>query len=244
MRANEAAAHNEYQLRYYERRQARAIEPREGAYERRHVEELLGAAGLAPGQRVLEVGAGLGRFTRLLAARGLQVVASDLSPGLLSRLERDGAGSVATLAGDVAALPQLTAERFDGVLGFFVLHHLFDLEQAFAAIARVLKPGAPAAFCEPNGWNPLFYAQIALTPGMTWKGDGGVRHMRPSVVLPAMARAGLTNRRCARYGFVPPALAARPAGRALERWLERRRPLDPVRAFQVFSGRLDAGAGR
>ena len=236
-RPDAAAAHNDYQRRYYERREAPAIRPRPSASVRRHAEELLAAVPLAPGQRVLEVGAGLGRLTGILVERGLDVVASDLSPVLLARLQREGARPAGVIAGDVAALPELTAERFDAAVGFFVLHHLFDLERALAGVAGVLRPGAPVAFCEPNGWNPLFYLQIMVTPGMTWKGDGGVRHMRPPVVLRAMERAGFEELRCARYAFLPPALSARRAGRRLEQWLEKRRVLEPLRAFQVFSGR-------
>jgi hypothetical protein len=79
--------------------------------------------------------------------------------------------------------------------------------------------------------------QIALTPGMTWKGDGGLRRMRPSVVLGAMRRAGFVQVRCHRYGFLPPLLANTRVGAAIERALERARALEPLRAFQVFSGR-------
>lgn len=238
MSRTDAAAHNDYQRRYYERREAPAILPRPDVDVRRHADELLAAVPLSSGQRVLEVGAGLGRLTSLLIERGLDVVASDLSPVLLARLQRGASRPLGVIAGDVAELPRLTGERFDAAVGFFVLHHLFDLERAFAGVGAVLRPGAPVAFCEPNGWNPLFYVQIAVTPGMTWKGDGGVRRMRPAVVLAAMRRAGFADVGCARYGFLPPALVRRRAGRALERWLERRRVLEPVRAFQVFTGRV------
>jgi SAM-dependent methyltransferase len=233
-----AAAHNEYQRRYYEARESAAIGPRDTRYVRRHLHELLRAAHLPSGARVLEVGSGLGRFTALLMSEGLDVVASDLSPVLLARLRGNAARTLDVLEGDVAALPERTTERFSGALGFFVLHHLFDLDAAFRALARLLRPGAPLAFCEPNGWNPLFYAQIALTPGMTWKGDGGIRHMLPSVVLSAMRRAGFVDARCGRYGFLPPALAGHPAGRAFERALESASALEPLRAFQVFSARM------
>jgi len=235
--ASGAAAHNAYQLRYYERRPAPAIQPRQTPYVRRHLDELLRAASLPRGARVLEVGSGLGRFTRLLRAEGFDVAASDLSATLLSRLRDEVGAGVTVLEGDVTELPRRTTERFEGAVGFFVLHHLFDLDQAFAALARLLRPGAPVAFCEPNGLNPLFYAQIALTPGMTWRGDGGVRHMRPAVVLPVLRRAGFAHLRCDRYGFLPPALVGHAAFRAGERALERLRVLAPLRAFQVFSGR-------
>jgi SAM-dependent methyltransferase len=243
MRSAAAAAHNEYQRRYYEARESAAIAPRDARDVRRHLEELLGAACLPRGARVLEVGAGLGRFTALLMAEGLDVVASDLSPVLLARLRQSAGRSLDVLEGDVATLPERTTERFSGALGFFVLHHLFDLDAAFRALAHILHPGAPVAFCEPNGWNPLFYAQIAVTPGMTWKGDGGIRHMRPSVVLSAMRHAGLEDARCGRYGFLPPALARHAAGAAFERALERVRGLEPLRAFQVFSARTPAAPG-
>ena len=193
-----AAAHNDYQRRYYETRESPAIAPRDTRDVRRHVHEVLRAARLPEGARVLEVGSGLGRFTALLMAEGLDVVASDLSPVLLARLRGNTPRALDVLEGDVAALPERTAERFSGALGFFVLHHLYDLDAAFRALARLLRPAAPLAFCEPNGWNPLFYAQIALTPGMTWKGDGGIRHMRASVVLPALRRAGFEDARCGR----------------------------------------------
>jgi trans-aconitate methyltransferase len=39
------------------------------------IDELIARAGLAPGQRVLEVGAGTGKATRMLAERGLSVLA-------------------------------------------------------------------------------------------------------------------------------------------------------------------------
>ena len=39
---------------------------------------------------------------------------------------------------------------FDGVLCMNVLHHVSDLPAAVAELARVLKPGARAVFCEPG----------------------------------------------------------------------------------------------
>ena len=37
--------------------------------------------------------------------------------------------------------------------------------------SRVLRPGGRVAFCEPVAWNPLYYLQIALTPGMSFSGE-------------------------------------------------------------------------
>jgi SAM-dependent methyltransferase len=125
---------------------------------------------------------------------------------------------------------------FDSVVGFFFLHHLVELEPVLQAAARVLRPGAKVAFCEPNAYNPLFYLQILVTPGMTWRGDGGVARMRPGVFASAFARSGLGRPRLRRYGVFPPLITNTAFGGRVEAALEKIPPLGPLLAFQVVSG--------
>ena len=66
------AAHNRTQLRYYEQEKPGMV-PTGSPYLRRHADALVGFAGLAPGDRVLEVGCGMGRYTLLLAERGIDI---------------------------------------------------------------------------------------------------------------------------------------------------------------------------
>ena len=110
---------------------------------------------LTPVGRALEIGAGTGYFTLNLARAGLieEAVASDISQGMLDaladtadRLELD----VETVRSDAERLP-FPDESFDLVFGHAVLHHLPDLETAFAEFRRVLQPGGRIAFCgEPS----------------------------------------------------------------------------------------------
>ena len=187
----------------------------------------------------------MGRFSLRLAERGYRVTAVDLSPDLVERL-REHAEGIETgrgSEGDATQLPELVGppgdDRFDAVVGFFFLHHLTSVAAMARAAAAVLRPGGRVAFCEPNAFHPGFYLQIALTPGMTWKGDRGVARMRPGVLRPAFEAAGFREVTIERYGLFPPALANRSWGAAVERRLERLPPLRPVRAFQVVSGVLD-----
>ena len=63
---------------------------------------------------------------------------------------RSSASTVETAACDAAELP-FADERFDLVLGHAVLHHLPDLERAFAEFSRVLRPGGTLFFAgEPS----------------------------------------------------------------------------------------------
>ncbi len=94
-----------------------------------------------------------------------------------------------------------------------------------------------AVFVEPNAFCPLFYAQIAGTPGMTFRADGGIVRMRAGRLRRAAAAAGLVDVATATFGMLPPALVNRPRGRALEALAERPEALAPVRAFRVLSGR-------
>lgn len=232
--------HDDYQRSMYARDPGRpSIAPADTPYVARHLTETLRSLRTPKGTPTLEVGAGAGRFTGPLLDAGYPVFATDLSPVLLESLrERWAARLAGTAVCGVETLAQTLDRRFTAAAGFFVLHHLMDLEAAFRALAAVLDPGARVAFCEPNGFNPLFYLQILVSPGMTWRGDRGVRHMTPRRVLGALERAGFRGLTSCRYGLFPPGLANRPHGAALEGRLERL-PLPPVAwAWQVFSGTL------
>jgi SAM-dependent methyltransferase len=212
--------------------------PRATPYVRRHVDELLSATGLVHGTSVLEVGCGMGNYTFELIRRGLTLEGLDLSPVLLERLQAyaEGHTSLPLHCADVLDPPTELLGRFDGVVGFFTLHHLHDVEGSIRAMARLLRPGGRFAFVEPNAFNPLYYVQIAATPGMSFRGERRLTSMRPGVIVPAMRAAGLSNVSVQRYGFFPPFFVNRKTGRSLEKALEQVRPLRPVSAFQLFHG--------
>ncbi len=230
--------HNEQQRAYFETIDKPRMLPAETPYIRRQVEELLRCAGIGPDDRILEVGCGMGRYTLDLARRGLNIEGLDLSPVLLDRLRAFGGGryGIPLHCADILESPPSLEGCFDAVIGFFTLHHLHDLEASFAAMRRLLKPGGRLAFLEPNAYNPLYYVQIVVTPGMSWKGDGGMVRMRRSVVFRALERAGFENLRLDRFGFFPPFLANRPRWARLELWLERAPLWRPALPFQIFQG--------
>jgi SAM-dependent methyltransferase len=232
--------HNIGQREYFESTIKRTMLPRQTPYLRRHVDEMLRFAAISPADRVLEVGCGMGRYSLMLLGRGVNLTGLDLSPVLLQRLRgfAGGQAEIPLYCADVLDPPVELLRRFDAVIGFFTLHHLHDLRRCFASMARLLRDGGRVVFLEPNALNPLYYIQIALTPRMTWKGDGGVARMLPHVVLGAMRRAGLRDLRFRRFGFFPPFIANRETGSRLERVLELFPPWGPFLPFQLFGGRL------
>jgi ubiquinone/menaquinone biosynthesis C-methylase UbiE len=109
----------------------------------------------APFGRTLEIGAGTGYFTLNLLRAGLieDAVATDISQGMLDSLSAnaDRLGlKVETVRAEAERLP-FPDDSFDLVFGHAVLHHLPDLDAAFAELYRVLRPGGVIAFCgEPS----------------------------------------------------------------------------------------------
>jgi len=105
--------------------------------------------------RVLEIGAGTGYFSLNLLRAGVigNAVATDISAGMLGKLERSAAElglPIQTAACEASELP-FEDNFFDLVFGHAVLHHLPDLDAAFREFARVLRPGGVVAFCgEPS----------------------------------------------------------------------------------------------
>jgi ubiquinone/menaquinone biosynthesis C-methylase UbiE len=121
--------------------------------------KLVKALGGERGERfgdALEIGSGTGYFSLNLVQLGVveRLTATDISPGMLRRLETTaaalGVGGVATVATEAETLP-FEDESFDLVFGHAVLHHIPDLDRAFAEFRRVLRPGGAIAFAgEPS----------------------------------------------------------------------------------------------
>ena len=117
---------------------------------------ILMALDCRPGDRVLDVGAGSGFSSEMLARLGYEVIAFDPSLGPLDNNRRRPSydpdrieGTVRVVAAVAEHLP-FAAGSFDGAVGMHVLHHLDDLPTALADLSRVLRPGARAVFCEPG----------------------------------------------------------------------------------------------
>lgn len=206
----------------------------------RHFAMTIDPLDLRPGARVLELGCGMGRFTKLLLERGYEVTALDLSEYLIDRLRDEFAGvdRLTAIAGRSEDVARTVSRKFDAVVGFFFLHHLTGLDDTFAAARGVLAPGGKIAFCEPNAFNPLVYLQVTFTPGMSWKGEPSIPKMRPSVIFPALERQGFQDLRTDVYGALPPVIANTGAGGLAERAIEWVRPLRPFGAYRTFSAGL------
>jgi demethylmenaquinone methyltransferase/2-methoxy-6-polyprenyl-1,4-benzoquinol methylase len=125
---------------------------------------LVAGLDLPRGSRVLDVACGTGLVTRLLEARGHDVVSLDLTPAMLARAKERGATCVNARA---EALP-FPDESFDGLTFGYLLRYVDDPHATMRELTRVIKPGAPVGMVEfglPGGaWKHLWrlYTRICL----------------------------------------------------------------------------------
>ncbi len=109
-----------------------------------------------PGDRVLDLGAGSGFSSEMLARFGYRVVAIDPDLGALTNnrarplFDRGRIEGEVTVTGAVAEALPFADATFDGVLAMNVLHHVPDLPAATHELARVTRPGCRVVFCEPG----------------------------------------------------------------------------------------------
>jgi Ribosomal RNA adenine dimethylase len=132
------------------------------------------------GDRVIEIGAGSGRYTEALLARGLRITVVEPDLDLLERLRRRlGHRSELTVRdGTIADCDAFEVAHL--VCGFHVLHHLSSRE--LGALSSKLDASARGVrqdfkgwfFLEPNPVSPLYPIQIALTRAMRWREERGI----------------------------------------------------------------------
>jgi SAM-dependent methyltransferase len=234
--ASEHDQHNEAQIGYFTTRPVPRMLPASApsTYTQRHVDSVVSALELGTDDAILDIGCGPGKYTIALAARGLNVEGVDLTPSLIEQL-RNAAPALPSSVGDICQPSAELLGRFDAVVGFMMLHHVDDLAGCFTGIRKVLAKKGRVAILEPNPWFPGYYAQIAFTPGMTWRGDGGIVNMRMDVLARHASDAGFNGFKVERFGVFPPALVNRPVGQRLERLIEAVPGWRRFRAFQIFT---------
>lgn len=116
------------------------------------VDYALGALGvtLDPGGVALEIGCGLGRITRVLAARSREVLAIDISDEMLTRAREHNPQlhNVRWILGDGVSLAGVGDASVDACVSIVVLQHIPDPAVTLSyvrEVGRVLRPGGWAA---------------------------------------------------------------------------------------------------
>ena len=103
------------------------------------------------GTKVLELGAGTGRYSVALAKEGMEVTAVELVPRNVEVLQercKDVAG-IEAFEGDATDLSRFSDDTYDVSLVFGPMYHLYDkaeINKAIDEVIRVTKPGGVILF--------------------------------------------------------------------------------------------------
>jgi SAM-dependent methyltransferase len=134
-----------------------ADEERFWAQGERDLDHVLGTLGarIEGGDTVVDLGCGVGRLTRVIAARASHVYAIDVSAEMLAQARRHNPqlGNVEWVHGDGATLQPIPDESADAVVSHVVFQHIPDPRITYGYVAemgRVLRPGGWAAFQVSN----------------------------------------------------------------------------------------------
>lgn len=190
---------------------------------------------LSSKHKVLEVGAGAGRFTTPLVKRSLKITALDMSEEILKQLRERLEGRVTILKGEIEEIDSLTKDKFDAAVGFFILHHLDDLTKSLRALKKVLKKEARVGFVEPNPLNPMFYIQPFVYKNMSWEQEKGFRKMTHQNLEKAFREAGFNNFTIEKFGLFPPFLLKVDLALGVENWIEKVFFLKPFLPLQLIT---------
>lgn len=187
-----------------------------GGLDGRWRRETVHAARVPAGGRVLDVGTGTGDLALEIARLhpDASVVGLDYTGPMIARApakaRREGLGERITWAradGQVLPFPDAS---FDAVTSAFVLRNFADLAQAYAEMARVVRPGGRVVSLEisPEShplWRPFFrlhFERVVPLVGRLVTGDAGAYSYLPASVAAFLGAEALGQTQRA-AGLVP-----------------------------------------
>jgi SAM-dependent methyltransferase len=151
--SQQAAAWNGYEGRHWADHQGRYDGINDGANT-----PLLDAAAVTPTDRVLDIGCGSGRVTRLAAGRAAYALGIDLSAPMLERARASAAAesvdNVDFVQGD-AQVYDFEEAAFDVAVSRFGIMFFADPVEGFGNIGRALRPGGRLAFVCPQDFDRM-----------------------------------------------------------------------------------------
>jgi SAM-dependent methyltransferase len=140
------------------------------------------------GEHVLDVGAGIGTFTALLAAEGRSVVALEPDPEYAEFLRARFANGANVAVVEADATEADLGEPFDSVICFNVLEHITDHAAALARFRDTLRPGGRLLLLVPA--HPALYGAIDRVVGheRRYTIDGLRRLLEQARLVPELVR--------------------------------------------------------
>jgi len=113
---------------------------------------------------VLDLGCGPGQITRALAARGLNAMGLDLSPGMIAHA-RTLEPALPYVVGSMLAI-DAGPGTYAGLTAFYAIVHLApaELPAAFRELLRVLRPGGPLLLSFHLGDERVHVAELLEMP--------------------------------------------------------------------------------
>ena len=125
---------------------------------------MLDAVGEVSGLKVVDLGCGEGRFSRMLARRGAEVTGVDLCRPLIEFAKNHRVSDEAYLLGDMEDLHGVPSDEFDIAVSYVTLVDIPDMRSAVCEAFRVLRRGGRLVVCN-------LHPMVSASPGWIKQGS-------------------------------------------------------------------------
>jgi len=169
---------------------------------------------LKPGDKILEIGCGIGSIVFALSEKGYDITGIDISSeAIVYGLKKYGNIRLQVQAAE--SLPYEN-ESFDVVLSFDLLEHIARVDKHIREVFRVLRTGGYYLFQTPNKYSNIIWETLQ-SRSLRW------RHYHPSLHSPKQ----LLHRLC-KHGFEVRFVKMNPINKFTLRKLKKLGPLSHI----------------
>ena len=140
---------------------------------------------LKPGDKVLEIGCGIGSVVFKLSKQGYDVTGTDISGAAIAYgLKKYGDIRLEVQAAETLPYDD---ESFDVVLSFDLFEHIAQIDRHVSEVRRVLRPGGSYLFQTPNKCSNAIFETLR-TKSLQW------RRYHPSLHAPGQLKRNCSAR--------------------------------------------------